>query len=310
MKLLLENWRKYLTEDKSQQATAYLDDMLGKSRASGRQMPAGFDKITEDNAQVTPVAIVNELTPSYLRTFMEKHSNVEGPITSIDVSKVTDPREIAVINSILLFTAGNVAAVRSPEEYSDDMGDTLASPVLSAVQGQRYGYAKYVDSRLGPEDVLDPSQVYKDRVKSGTMVPQYLLKPSKELYTIANYVMSQLGVLKNINNPEVIYRGMGLPVEVIDNLTEGAIFNNRSVSSWTASKDMAQAFDRLPMGTGEYVQFIIESPSIGTDISNLSAFPQEKEFILGTQVRITNVRKKDRTSMGMGIWTYITCEIV
>jgi hypothetical protein len=307
MKLLLENWRQYLKEDESRQATAYIDNIFSKSHASGRKIPDVFEKITEDNEQITPVAIVNELTPSYLRTFLEKY-NDENTLDEavIDVAKIADPREIAVINSILLFTAGNVAAVRSPEEYSDDMGDTLASPV----QGQGYGDAKYVDSRLGPEDVLEPTQMYKDRVKSGIKVPQYLLKPSKELYTIANYVMSQLGVLKNVNNPEVIYRGMGLPVEVIDNLTEGAIFNNKSVSSWTISREVAQAMDKFSMGAGEYVQFIIESPPIGTDISNLSAFPQEKEFILGKQVRITNVRKKDRTSMGMGIWTYITCEIV
>ena len=295
-----------MAEDRSQQAIAYLDDIFSKSHASGRKMEPGFDKITEDNAQVAPVAIVNELTPSYLRTFLEKYNKGGGVSgASIDMAKITDPREVAVINSILLFTAGNVAAVRSPEEYSDDMSDTLGSPV----QSHGYGDAKYVDSRLGPEDVLEPTQIYKDRVKSGTKVPQYLLKPTKELYTIANYVMTQLGVLQNLDNPNVLYRGMGLPKEVIANLKEGGMFNNKSISSWTSSKDVAQSFDKFDMSAGEYVQFIIESPSVGTDISNLSAYPQEKEFILGKQVRIANVRKKDRTSMGMGIWTYITCEI-
>ena len=64
------------------------------------------------------------------------------------------------------------------------------------------------------------------------------------------------------------------------------------------------------MSAGPYCQFIIENPTVGTDISNLSGFPQEEEFILGKKIKIVNIRKKDRTSYNMGIWTYFVCEIV
>jgi len=311
MKLLLENWRKYLVEDKRQQAAAYLDKIFNLTHASGRPISKAFNKISEDNTQITPVAIVNELTPSYLRAFIEKYKNISEIAMSeakmnIDMAKIKDPREIAVINSILLYTAGNVASVRNPEKYTDSDADTLGSPV----QGHGYGDAKYVDSRVSPDDVVEPGDLYKDRVKSGIKVPQYLLKPSKELYTIANYVLNQLGVLSNSNNPAVIYRGMGLPQEVIDNLKEGSVFNNSAISSWTSSKDVAESFDKFNMAAGPYCQFIIENPTVGTDISNLSGFPQEEEFILGKKIRIVNIRKKDRTSYNMGIWTYFVCEIV
>ena len=76
MKLLLENWRKYLVEDKRQQAAAYLDKIFNLTHASGRPISKAFNKISEDNTQITPVAIVNELTPSYLRAFIEKYKNI------------------------------------------------------------------------------------------------------------------------------------------------------------------------------------------------------------------------------------------
>lgn len=298
MKLIMENFRTFINEEKSQQAIAFLDKALGEVHASGRPMPEEFDAITEDSLK-EDLKIVNQLTPSYLRGILEKYKSEKSP-EEIDISETTDPREIAVINSLLLFTAGSVATVRDPRTFDPEKGKSVSSPI----HGHGYGKPKYVDRQRTADDSY--SETYRER--GG--IPPYLLKPTKELYTIAKYVMIQFSLTKNKSGGTAkIYRGIALPEKVVEHLKEGNIFNNKAISSWTTDLEVARDFASTG---GDYTSayFIIDKPQYGTDISPMSAYQNEDEYVLGRKVKIINKKVEDLTDWGAGIRTYFTCEII
>ena len=300
MKLIIENWNKFLVEQK---AGDVLDDLLSKTHASGRKLPKGFDKITEDDS-ASAIEIVKQITPSVIREVISKYDSIE----QIDVSKISDPREIAIINSLILFTAGNVATVRNPENFSDEDAKELQSPIM----GHGYGSSAYVDSkRQNYKDDDRISKAYKDKMEAGTHLPPYLLKPTKELYTIANYVLVQCGAMTGFSRKgnKTIYRGLRIPEQIHSNLKIGTTFNNKMISSWSTKENVAEGFaDDQPVSAGKWCLFVVNNPQHGTDISSLSAYEHEGEYILGTPVVIKNIKTEDLSHLGVGVRTYYVCE--
>ena len=299
MKLIMENWNKFLVEQK---AGDVLDDLLSKTHASGRKLPKGFHKITEDD-RPSAMEIVKQITPRIIREVVSKYDSIE----QIDVSKISDPREIAIINSLILFTAGNVATVRSPENFSGEDAKELQSPIM----GSGYGSSSYVDSkRQNYKDDDRISKPYKDKMERGTHLPPYLLKPTKELYTIANYVLVQCGAMTGFSRKgnKIIYRGLRIPEQIHGSLKIGTTFNNKMISSWSTSKKVAEGFASEQASAGKWCLFVVNNPQHGTDISSLSAYEHEDEYILGTPVVIKNIKTEDLSHLGVGVRTYYVCE--
>lgn len=300
MKLILENWNKFLIEQK---AGDVLDDLLSKTHASGRKLPKGFDKITEDDS-ASAMEIVKQITPSIIREVILKYDSIE----QIDVSKISDPRKVAIINSLILFTAGNVATVRTPENFSDEDAKELQSPIM----GHGHGSSSYVDSgRQNYKDDDRISKSYQDKIERGTHLPPYLLKPTKELYTIANYVLIQCGAMTGFSRQsnKTIYRGLRIPEQIHSNLKIGTTFNNKMISSWTTNKKIASGFaSDQAVSAGKWCLFIVNNPQHGADISSLSAYENEDEYILGTPVVVKDIKTEDLSHLGAGVRTYYICE--
>jgi len=296
----MENWNKFLVEQK---AAVELDDLLSKTHASGRELPKGFGKITEDD-DTSAAEIIKKITPEVIRKVISKYDSDSSG--QIDVSKISDPIEIAIINSLLLFTAGKVATVRDPEKISDEDTEELQSPIM----GNGFGKSTYVDSsRQDYKDDKRLPQHYKDRIRQGTRLPPYLLKPTKELYTIANHVLTQCGTMKSSGqNNKAIYRGLRIPEELYNDLKIGTTFNNKKISSWTTSKEIAKDW-ATDIGTdGKWCLLTVNKPQHGIDISSLSVYDHEDEYILGTPVVIKDIKTEDYSHLGAGIRTYYICE--
>jgi len=294
----MENWNKFLTEQK---VSAVLDDLLSKTHASGRKIPQGFSEVTED-VSTSAMEIAKQITPSVIRKVISKYESVG----QIDVSKISDPRELAVVNSLILFTAGNVESVRDPEKFSDEDAEALGSPIM----GHGYGAASYVDStRKNYKDDKRVSQAYRDKIRRGTHLPPYLFKPTKELYRIANYVLIQCGTMTGVSRKggAEIYRGMSLPEQIHANLKVGSTFINKMISSWTTDKKMGEEYAGHS-SEGKWCLFIIKNPKHGIDISPLSAYDHEDEYILGKPVTITDIKTEDLSRFGLSIRTYYICE--
>ena len=300
MKLIMENWNKFLFEQKAGDA---LDDLLGGFHVSGRKISEEFGGLEEDSS-ASVVEIVKQITPRVIREVISKYDSIE----QIDVSKISDPREIAIINSLILFTAGNVATVRSPENFSDEDAEEIQSPIM----GQGYGSSSYVDSkRQNYKDDDRISKAYQDKIKSGTHLPPYLFKPTKELYTIANYVLVQCGAMTGFSrqSSKTIYRGLRIPEQIYENLKIGSTFNNKMISSWSTNKKVSEGFaNDQDVSAGKWCLFVVNNPKHGTDISSLSAYKHEEEYILGTPVTIKDIKTEDLSHLGVGIRTYYICE--
>jgi len=319
MKLIMENWRGYLNEEASNAALDYLENAFKNEHASGRPFTKLFDesKLNEEEMPSEALEIVNSITPKYIAEVLEKYKSV-GFKGSIGMDEVSDPREIAVINSIMLFTAGNVASVRDPEDFKADAAGELEAPeVVSYASKKLAAVPKYykgkiskpdperAGSRLSPEefDYTYPAQL------QGSAIP-YIIKPTKVMYTIARYVMIQMGNMKNPEGSTRIYRGISLPPKVILALKSGMEFNTGRIASWTTEIKIARKFASATaqMGTiakkkmkkeepekwREMVEavnciFLVKSSELGASIENLSAYKSEHEFVLGRKVKIMDV---------------------
>jgi len=273
--LLMENWRRFLNEGDLEAALDYLEDAFRNKHASGRPYSKIFDgKIDEESSNIA-IEIVNQITPKYLTQVLKKYKSV-GLEGSIDMDKIKDPREIAIINSILLFTAGKVATVRNPQKFLDKDVEDLKSPHVAR------------DDYSGPKYHRGPA-------KGTSGFTPYIIKPTKELYTIATYVMTQISNLKNSEGSTHIYRGMGLPAKVALNLKEGSEFFVGSISSWTTSESTAKVFmyeGKEPIPKARCL-FEIENAEKGANIDFLSASEHEDEFILGGKIKIVSIKISD-----------------
>ena len=301
MKLLMENWRGYLAEaKKSSKAAAMIGDVLGSAKYDGSAHKKGFENILDEDETSDDInSMLRKIRPSVISQVIKKHSKGMND-TTIDMSLVKDPVELAILNSIFLFTAGNVATVRNPEKFDPQASEKgVESPSRG---GFAYGnrVATYTSSKKGdgPEETTFGG--------SGLGIYRYLLKPTKKLYTIANRVIRIMASMKNPAGSTTIYRGIGLPYEVFENLKEGEVFHAggapRKVSSWTTDPNVAEQFEcgGVAGNTIDSVTanndkkwvcttFIIENCKIGVFMGELSGFRGESEFLLSAPVYISKI---------------------
>ena len=261
--------------------------------------------------------IVNHMTPKYIASILDKYKST-GFKGSINMDEVEDPMEIAIINSIMLFSTGNVASVRNPEKFKPEDAGELKPAGATGYQNKpiaavpKYYRGKISDpdkEKLGGDMEKSKFDHYYPAQQQGSALP-YILKPTKVMYTIARYVMVQIANMKNPDGSTTIFRGLSLPPKVALSLKPGMEFNPGRLASWTTKREIAERFssatsmmhpdeiDRIREEEPERFQkfreavsctFVIKSSEIGASISDLSTYKGEYEFILGRKVKIINV---------------------
>jgi len=305
MKLIMESWNKYLKEEEaSSNAVSALEDLFGGAHYDGSLFHQGFKEIIdEDEDDADGVEdIASRISPQAISQVVKKYS--KGKSTSIDMSEVKDPVEIAILNSILLFTTGHVATVRNPEKFDRKAAHFLRSP-------KRGGWS-YRDPERATYVLPDASVDSLERARSpgSPLVPpfkrtadgkdyRYMFKPTRELYILANRVLGIMASMENPAGSTRVHRGIRLTEQILDGLKEGAVFHPGGepgkISSWTTSVNIAKKFWCGGAGTtwkdeGHCVLFIIKSCEKGVFMGNLSGYRHEKEFLLSAPVRITEIR--------------------
>ena len=320
MKLLFENWRGYLNEEDSSAALNYLENAFKNEHAAGRPFTKLFDEVNEEALPSAALEIVNSITPIYIAEILEKYK-ATGFKGSINMDDVSDPREIAIINSIMLFTAGNVASVREPEQFKSEDAEELKPPEAVGYKQQRIAAVpKYYtgditepkpESGLGWD--LKTPEAWEYLISTSALrgdALSYVIKPTKVMYTIARYVMLQIANMKNPDGSTEIYRGMALPPKVAAALKEEMEFSPGRLASWTTDADVADKFasgvfhmspeERKEMQSSNPEKwkeleammptyFVIKSSEVGAYIGNMSTFKSEHEFILGRKVKIVDI---------------------
>lgn len=323
MKLLLEKWRGFLEEEKSAaKAVDFIEKRFQDEHASGRPFEEQFDGLNEESMPSEVLAVVRGITPGYITSVLKKYKST-GFKGSINMDEVEDPKEIAVINSILLFTAGNVASVRDPDQFDPKDSEDLRAPKalggwynkeLAAVPKYYRGKITDPDPELAGADMTkDQFDHYFPKQIQGKAAA-YFIKPTKDMYTIAKYVVIQIGNMKNPNGSSTVYRGMSLPPEVLSSLKPGLEFNPGRIASWTTNEDVADKFssslndispdelDKIRKEDPERFKkmkdsiacvFEIKSAEIGASIEQLSAYKTEHEFIMGRSVKILDIETQE-----------------
>lgn len=274
MKLLMENWRKFLVESQEADVVSKIDAVLG-THPSGRKYNPIFEEppsLEEDDGRegegLDVEEIKNAITEDSLREFLERYGKGNLAKSSFSSSKTKyfpieeidrKSLDFLIYRSIVLFTGGSVEAVRQPEKYD-------------------------------PEKAKSPIQYYVD--KPGVVRATDSFIPSRQLYQIANHTMTSLAKMRN-QELGIIYRGMNLSDDEFGELKENVEFNNLSISSWTRSYDVAQyfSFGMVPkkLVKPKKVVFMIEKAEYGAYIARMSAFPAEEEFVLGKKVKIDKI---------------------
>jgi hypothetical protein len=296
MKLLMENWRRFLVENETQDIVSQLDDIFA-SHPSGRAYHPAFEEspvLEEDDEESLDVsAIKQDITEEYLREFLEtykQHGHVKRRDFDsmypgqVDIDKI-DPKSLdfLIYRSIVLFTGGSVATVRDPSNYD-------------------------------PEKAKTPINYYANKSGSSRQIRFF---PTKTLYEISNHVMTMFSQMANQESGD-IYRGIALPSDEARKLIVGIEFNNRAISSWSRRLSVASAFAFTAandLGPGEKdkdmkkILFNIQNPEYGTYIGNFSTFPSEQEYVLGKKVRISEI-DKNVIIQGERFDLAITCSIV
>jgi hypothetical protein len=87
------------------------------------------------------------------------------------------------------------------------------------------------------------------------------------------------------------------------NVRVGQQFASKGISSWTTNLDVAELFSFSNSALNKIVPseeqnvaeiiFIINNPAFGGDISRVSAYPGEFEYILDKPVRIDKIQSPD-----------------
>jgi len=309
--LITESWRRFINEAEEEpsdvDAVSYIDDLLSDTHASGRPISDIFEPVLSEVSEETASELISLLTPEYLESFLMRHASTRtydtiylgDVLSNPNLSQIEKAKMIAVYNSIILFTAGSVSTVREPETY--DPG--RSSPI------QKMG--KYTIKPSAEEGQ------FQDELKYDF---PYVLQPTKELYLIANHVIYTISTMRNIK-PDIksIYRGLILPYDVFHNLEVGDIFNSRGPSSWSTDRYLAEQFADEAYGGGSVprkmtkpsaVVFTLDKPQYGNDISAISQYAAEKEFLLGKSVRVIKKDYFARTSSNGDRPLYIVhCEI-
>ena len=146
--------------------------------------------------------------------------------------------------------------------------------------------------------VRDPEKF--DLEKAGKLRGQQI---TKDMYLIANHVIRILATMENPFGPADIWRGMGLPQALVNNMMLGKIkdFDLGSISSWTTNKHMGVAFALLGGGDGLKpgevpVLFYIKKSPYGIPISALSGYKSEEEYLLGGKIIVDNIQQAEYDS--------------
>jgi hypothetical protein len=298
--LITESWRRFLLEAEQSNidAVSYVDNLLSgpdATHASGRPIPDGFSSL-EETEETTASELSSLITPAFLADFLIKHEEVKMAETiyvgdileNPNMSEIEKAKHIAVYNSIILFTAGSVATVREPKRFD---------PARAFQISRRGKYTVKKSSEQDPDDTF-------------RFAFPYILKPTKEMYLIANHVITTISTMQNVQaGLSDIHRGMALPRKIAEALKEGDIFNSHGPSSWTTdivtAEDFADAREKKGMEEAVSVVFNVEKPSFGNDIHYLSQYSVEKEFLLGKPIKIVGKTIGKET----GEKYYFTCEI-
>jgi len=122
----------------------------------------------------------------------------------LDVNSLT-PEERTVLDAITLWTNGNVASVRDPDEYRSELAN-------KSVQGIVLG---------------------QDIALAGT---------AKGDYQRAHEVMRRLAVAPLSRPPRPIYRGLKLDAKTLASLQPGQIFALGAVTSFSDDREQAEHF--------------------------------------------------------------------
>jgi len=317
MKLLLENWRRYLNEVTTGAIIDYLESAFEDTHVSGRAFTKEFDELNEEDVPSEAMEIINDITPEYIASVLDKYKSTSFK-GSINMDEVADPKEIAIINSIMLFTSGNVASVRNPEKFKPEDAKELRGPKATGHKNKEIAAVpKYYRGKIsGPDKEKLGGEMGKDEFDyhypgqlQGSALA-YILKPTKVMYTIARQVITQIANMKNPDGSTTIFRGLSLPPKVALSLKPGMEFNPGRLASWTTKREIAERFgsatsmmhpdeiDRIREEEPEQFKklreavnctFVIKSSEIGASISDLSTYKGEYEFILGRKVKIIKV---------------------
>lgn len=172
------------------------------------------------------------------------------------------PPQQRVVGAIALYSNGNVDAVRNPKTYDEDLA-------YSAIDGAQLNNGKNVS-----------------------------FQGTREEYETAHRVMKGLAGAPSSGGPSVL-RGMGLDDAIVEKLKQGKskTFDLGPMSSFSTRYSIAHDFAVDNGGEGKTeVIFQMKKPKRGTDISKLSFYPQEAEFITSGKVRILGVAKESETA--------------
>lgn len=195
------------------------------------------------------------------RSFKAGAASISQMLLFDKKSDVT-PEDVAIIDGITHFTNGSVEVTRDPSKY-------------------------------------DPNHaVMRDRELPGVSfghTGNWISEQTPESYKAANQIMTKLAAAP-ANDQRRVVRGMGLPKEAVQALTEGNEFDLRNVASFSYNPDQAEKFanNEAIRKKGERVVFELAKPARGTNISHLSTWDIEEEFVTGGKVRVTGRREVDR----------------
>jgi hypothetical protein len=162
--------------------------------------------------------------------------------------------EQGIVSALALFTAGSHKEVRNPPKKMNkrDIGTMHGGPV-------------------NPDGSNAEIQ----------MSPEAYARAHKAIVDLAS---------APYESDKPVHRGMKLPKEMVDQLKIGDSLNLSPISSWSTEPDIAQKFAGLA-GGNEHAVVLNMVPKTGTDISGMSYYGSEKEFLTGGKIKVAGKRE-------------------
>lgn len=225
--------------------------------------PEDVSRARQYAKEVTPDQVsdrLRELTERFV-TKVDANDDYEyGHRMMVPHRDKLEPEDRAIVDAVTLFSDGNVATVRDPKNY--DPAKAGGEGGSTVVQGPKYL----------------------------TGIHHAIKAPSKEDYQAAHEIMKKIAT-SPVDPAEVreVHRGIALPHEAIGALRVGATFDGREIASWSYDPKMADSFGQAEARRtgGQAVIFRMKQPKRGSDITALSHYGEEEEFVTGGKLRIT-----------------------
>ena len=185
------------------------------------------------------------------------------------LDKPLSKKEEDVLKDITLWTSGSFKVVREPEKF-----ETVRAPVRG-VQVSAKGDQRHLE-----------------------------FVPVKSDYVRANKTMQNLAEAKS-SYKGGLYRGLALSKDAVNSMKPGTTHDIGKLSSFTTDGKVATGFaisgaKFAPSGKVP-VKITITKAIRGTDISKLSRFGEEKEFISSGKFKVTNVARFQQLTVIDGI---------